>query len=38
MGEFLIGLFTLTGGIFWILAFAWFVGWAGEKAGISKLK
>tara|TARA_R110002020_G_scaffold307136_1_gene522995 strand:- start:18 stop:134 length:117 start_codon:yes stop_codon:yes gene_type:complete len=36
MSEFLIGFFTLTGGMFWILAFAWFVGWVGEKLGVSK--
>lgn len=32
----ILGLFTLTGGVFWILASAWFVGWAADKLGISK--
>jgi len=36
MYDFLISLFTITGGIVWILAFAWFVGWAGDKAGFGK--
>ena len=36
MFDFLMGLFTLTGGIFWILAVAWFAGWVGDKAGLSK--
>lgn len=34
--EFIIGLFTITGGIFWILAFAWAVGFIANKMGISK--
>lgn len=34
MFDFLIGLFTLTGGVVWILAFAFLVGWAGDKAGL----
>ena len=36
MWELLIGLFTLTGGLFWMLAVAALVGWVGEKAGLSK--
>jgi hypothetical protein len=36
VGDFIIGLFAITGGIFWILAFAWFVGWFAEKQGINK--
>lgn len=34
--ETMISIFVVTGGIFWILAFAYFVGWAGEKLGIEK--
>ena len=30
--EFLIALFTVTGGIVWILAFAYLVGYIHEKA------
>lgn len=29
--EFLIGLFVITGGIFWILVFAWAVGFVAYK-------
>ena len=36
MFDFLMGLFTFTGGLFWILAIAWFAGWAGDKFGLSK--
>jgi hypothetical protein len=36
MNEIIFGIFTITGGIFWILAFAWFVGWAAEKMGVKK--
>ncbi len=34
MEDFIFGLFTVTGGVFWILAVAWFAGWAGEKLGL----
>jgi len=34
--EFMIGLFVVTGGIFWILAFAYLVGYVAEKFGIEK--
>jgi hypothetical protein len=36
MHEFLTGLFTITGLVFWTLAFAWFVGWFAAKNGINK--
>ncbi len=34
--EFIIGIFVVTGGVFWILALAWFSGFIFEKFGISK--
>ena len=36
MGDFLIGVLIGTGGIFWILVFAWAVGYFGDKLGVSK--
>lgn len=36
MGDFILGLFTITGGLIWILALAWLVGWAADKGGINK--
>lgn len=36
MPDWLISLFVLTGGLFWILAFAWLVGFLAEKIGITK--
>ena len=36
MSELIIGIFTLTGGIVWILAVAWLSGVLAEKFGISK--
>ena len=36
MCENIFRVFVMIGGIFLILAFAWLVGWAAEKMGISK--
>jgi len=30
-----IGIMAVTGFIFWVLVFAWLVGWAAEKMNIS---
>jgi hypothetical protein len=38
MYEFLLGFFIMTGLVFWLLAFAWFVGWVAEKCGITNIK
>ena len=35
MSELISAIYVLTG-IFWILTFAWFVGWVADKCGISK--
>lgn len=34
--SFMIGLFVITGGIFWILVFAFCVGLGAAKMGIEK--
>jgi len=36
MSEFIFGLFTVTGGIFWILTLAWLSGWISHKLGWDK--
>lgn len=36
MGEFIIGVFVLTGGLFWLGVLAWAVVAAAEKLGITK--
>lgn len=34
--ETMLGIFAITGGIFWILVFAFLVGFIAEKFGITK--
>ena len=36
MCENIFGVFVVMGGILLIFAYAWLVGWAAEKLGISK--
>jgi hypothetical protein len=36
MMEVIVGIFAVTGGIFWILGFAYFVGWFADKCGVNK--
>jgi len=36
MSDFILGLFTFTGGIFWILVVAWLAGFVGDKLGLNK--
>jgi hypothetical protein len=34
--EIFIGIMSITGFIFWVLAFAWLVGFIAEKFGVYK--
>jgi len=36
MNECTIGILVITGGVFWILAAAWLVGFIAAKFGINK--
>ena len=36
MSDFVIGLLVGTGGIFWLLAFAWLVGVIAKRLGLVK--